>query len=120
MIDIYCKILNEDPDYQDGVIDLTNRLQIYLQQIKNLFNVDEGAVMGAVDMSLGIEHLVYEMGFSQRQLEMKIHEQILKYCSMSDEFTTTISTRFFNGTQRDICFVDVLIDGTKKLEFRVS
>ncbi len=120
MIEIYNRIKGEDPDFEEGLLNLTNELHCYLQQIKTIFNVEAGAVLGAVDMSMGIEELVYETNISQAELQNKVLSQIVKYCSLYPKFRTNIMVKFFKGTEREICFIDVVIDDIKQLEFRVS
>lgn len=119
MVEIYSKNPSNDRDYTSDQPDIMDDLQIFLNQIRNLFSAEPGAILGAANMGIGLEHMVYETSISPKNLERTILEQVYTYCSFHKFFTININVKFAKGTIRDMVFIDILIDGTKKIELRL-
>lgn len=120
MVDIYTKNIADDKDFRPDQPDLKDDLQIFLNQVRNLFSVEPGVVLGASQMGIGLEHMIYETSISPKNLEKNILEQIFTYCSFHTRFTINITVKFAKGTVRDIVFIDLLVDKIKKLELRIK
>jgi hypothetical protein len=118
MKDIYTRIQGEDPDFVPNKLETNNKLVIYLQQIKTVLNVEEGSVMGALDMYIGLNDMVFDIGVTEKDVQKTVIEKLSRYCPLFHEFDTKISTRFYQGTKRDIMITDIYIDGKKQLEMR--
>lgn len=101
--------LNYDPD----LFEINDPLMIYMYEIKNILSCQRGEVIGAMDKGADLESLVYEMGLSEDEINSRIMTQIKKYCTMSDYFNTKIQTKFGKGIIRDICVINIDVDGTK-------
>jgi len=109
MIEFYTK-QPDDVDYVIDQLEISNEFDAYLQQIKNVFSPEPGAIMGAEDMAVDLEKYIYEMSFSSKRLEKKIDQLVRRYCTYSELFRTTISVKFAKGTERDMAFIDIIID----------
>lgn len=120
MIEIYTKNAEDDSDFNDMLTDVTNDLHVYLNQIRNIFSAENGAVMGAAGMGVNLEEMIYEYSVSAKSLEKKIYEQIQQYCTLHYKFKTIVSAKFAKGTLRDVAFIDIIIDDVKQLELRIK
>lgn len=118
-IEIYSKNISDDRDYVSDQADIMDDLQIFLNQIRNLFSVEPGTVLGAATMGVGLEHMIYETSISPKNLEKVILEQVYTYCSFHKFFSININVKFAKGTVRDIVFIDILVDGIKRIELRL-
>lgn len=115
MREIYIKNL-EDRDFKPNQIEIIDPLQIYLNQLRILFGTELGEVMGAEDMSVNLESLIFESDINEGQIQDKVLEQIGFYCTMSRNFDTNVKVRFFKGTMRDIAVMDLVINKVKRME----
>lgn len=120
MIEIYTKNAEDDRDFRSDQPDIKDDLQIFLNQIRNVFSAEPGVVLGASQMGIGLEHMVYETNISPKNLEKIILEQIFTYCTFYTRFTIDVNVKFAKGTVRDIVFIDILIDKVKRLELRIK
>ena len=112
--DIYSKNIADDKDFRDDQPDIKDDLQIFLNQVRNLFSAEPGMVLGASQMGVGLEHLIYETNISPKNLEKVILEQVFTYCSFHTKFAINITVKFAKGTVRDIVFIDFLVDEIKR------
>ena len=122
MIELYTKSVN-DVDYVVDQLEISNEFDAYLQQIKNVFSPEPGAILGAEDMAIDLEKYIYEMSFSGKRLEKKINELIHIYCTYSELFRTTVSVKFAKGVNRDMAFIDIIVnnrDNKKKISIFIK
>lgn len=96
-------------------LEISSELEIYIQEIIMLLNGERADVMGAYDMAIDLERLVFETKIDSAELRDKIDQKIKTYTSFSDIYQTTTKISFAKGTERDICLLDIIIDGSKKL-----
>lgn len=118
-VDVYVKSV-EDNDFKEDQIDVRDPLYIFLNQLRNLFSAEPGVVMGASEMGIGLETLVYEYSMNPKTLEKVILGQIHTYCSYHVNFKIDINIKFAKGTIRDVVFIDILVDQVKRLEIRLK
>jgi hypothetical protein len=96
-------------------MDIHDDLEIYLQQIENVLDSNIGEVLGASDMSIDLESLIFEFDVDTVALKSKIAEVIYTYCTYSRKFKTNIDVKFAKGTVRDICLIDIIVDDVKRI-----
>ena len=109
MIEFYTK-LPDDVDYVENQLEISSEFDAYLQQIKNVFSPEPGSIMGAEEMAVDLERYIYELNFNEKRLEKKIREIIYSYCTFSEIFRTTIKIKFAKGTNRDLAFIDIIVE----------
>lgn len=114
-IDMYIKNPLDDTDYQKQAIDVIDESTIYINQIRNIFSCEEGMVMGAADMTINLEHYVFETQVSSDVLKNLIYEKLLKYAPYYKKFKTTVNVNYSKGTIRDIATIDITVDDDKKI-----
>lgn len=102
-------------DYDPNKFEIRDTLQVYLAEIKNIFTCERGVVIGAMDKGIDLESLVYDMDLSENDVNSRIISQIQKYCTLYSYYRTVVTTKFSKGTLRDICMIQVEINGTKML-----
>jgi len=118
-VELY-SISEGDSLYNSRTVELKSELQIYLNQIRNILSSENGSVLGASDMGLDLESLVYEMDLDEAEIRNQIVQQITTFCSYYNLFKTEIIVRFSKGIVREVCFIDFVIDSTRALQFRIS
>jgi hypothetical protein len=119
IIELYTKNQADDSDYDSRLTDITSDIEIYINQIRNIFSAEAGSVMGAADMGVGLETLIYEFSVSEKVLEKQIATQIQKYCTLHYKFKTIVQVKFARGNIRDIAFIDVVINDKKKFQVQI-
>ncbi len=120
MTSVYTKTPEDDGDYVDDVIDVHSPIQIYLQEIRNILGGDDSSVMGAIDMTVDLEALIYDMELDEGKLKQKILSSLMKYSLSFYKFSTEINISFFRGDVRDICTIDFSIDNIPRLQFSIK
>lgn len=119
MIDLYVLNAEDDANFDPIRIEEADELGVYMNQIRNMFSADTGSIMGASDMTIGLEQLIYEMNVNEKALRTMIYDSLFRYCTLCDKFKTEINVAFAKGQERDICFIDIIIDDARKLQLRI-
>lgn len=118
-VEIYTKNPEDDNDFRPDIVDITDEKDIYLNQIRNVFSATTGAVMGAADMGVQLDHLVFETNLNAKQLERRILEQIYKYCPLNYKFKTNVTVKFSKGVKRDQAIIDVFVNDARRLQIQI-
>jgi hypothetical protein len=114
IVDIYTRE-PEDPLYVPNVLEVKNDLDVLLGQIRMLLFTKPGDVIGELNFGIDIESQVFALNVSNLKLEEDIRNQIYTHCSFAENFDVKVKVSFFYGTTRDICLIDIFVDGTKYL-----
>lgn len=109
-----------DPLYQSETLEITSELENLLGQIRMLLYTRKGEVMGFYDFGINIEDEIFTFELSQSQLQKKVTESIYQYCPDAGAYDVKVDVQFFKGNVRDICLIDILIDGTKRMGILVK
>lgn len=110
----------EDPLYQPETLEHTDELENLLGQIRMLLFTRKGEVMGFYDFGVNIEDDIFTFELSQAQLQKKIMDSIYQYCPDASAYAVKVDVQFFQGTVRDVCLIDIVVDGTKRLGILVK
>lgn len=106
-------------DYEPLKIFTDSPVDAYLQQIAMVLG-NEVPVLGAPDMISDIDDMVFQTNIDAGKLQQKIQDLIGRYCSLASVFTTQVNVNFYQQPgNRDGCFIDITIDGTKTLRMSV-
>jgi hypothetical protein len=114
IVDLYTREPN-DPLYVPGVLETKNELDVLVGQIRMLLFTKPGDVIGRINFGIDIESQVFLMNVSTLKLEEEIRNQIYANCTLAEFFDVKVNVSFFYGTTRDICLIDIIINGTKYL-----
>lgn len=114
IVDLYTRE-PEDPLYVADVLEVRNDLEVLLGQIRMLLFTKPGDVIGELNFGIDIEAQVFALNVSNAKLEDLVRSQIYRYCAFAENFDVGVKASFFYGTTRDICLIDIFVDGTKYL-----
>jgi hypothetical protein len=102
-----------DPKYVEGVFETQSEIELLLGQIRMLFFTRPREVMGDPNFGIDIESELYTLNLSQDTLKRKVQTAIYQYCPDAQKYDVQVSLSFFRGSVRDMCVIDILIDGRK-------
>ncbi len=110
--EIYMRDIN-DPHYSSNVLHHSDQIEALLGQIKMLLFTKKGQVLGNFDFGIDLEDLLFSLNLDAAQLENRINAAIYRYCPASAQFNVTAVTEFYKGTVRDVCVINIAIEGVQ-------
>ena len=102
----------DDPQYKDEIMEISNELEMLVGQIRVLFSTKPGQVLGAPDFGVDLEEYLFVTNLNEYSLRSIILDQISKFVPLSEKYHVTADINFAKGTVRDICLIDIKINGT--------
>ena len=105
----------DDPLYKEGMIEIESSLENLIGQIRMILFTKPGEVINALSFGIDIESLIFNTNLSNKAVEQKVMQAIHANCPDATEFNVSASVEFYRGSARDMCLIDILIDGTKYL-----
>lgn len=105
----------DDITYRPREVEISGRLDAYINQIRNLLFGTAGTVFGASDMPVDLEQYIFALGVNAQALERLVSEKIAAYATLSKHFNTNVTVNYQRGTLRPVAFIDIRIDGIKRL-----
>ena len=112
MIDIYSKY-DTDKNFEEGVIEINDDFEIFLQQIETILTTAKTEFLGDVFFGASLEEYIHTFSLNAQQLQFEITKMINTYCTLAGQFNYSVDVKFFKGSLRDIALIDIIIDGTK-------
>ena len=112
--ELYCRNFN-DPQYVYAKLETKDPLEGLLTKIRMLIFTKKGEILGYPDAGLDLDFLLFELNFNAFQLQNEFYAQIAKYVPEQSNYKIDIEVNFVPGTVRDLCYIDIYIDGTKYL-----
>lgn len=112
--EIYCRNV-DDPYYDPYRLETNNPLEALLTKIRMILYTRKGEVLGYSDLGLDLDTLLFELKFTGSQIKTDFDRQISEYCPEAPNYNINLEINFVPGTVRDICYLDIYIDGTKYL-----
>lgn len=104
-----------DPLYRADVLDVSNELDVLLGQIRMILFTKPGEVISSPTFGVNLEYYIFSTNVSNQQLEKLVREQIYQNCPMASKYDVQVQSSFFYGTTRDMCLIDIFVDGIKYL-----
>lgn len=118
--EIYIRTEN-DPYFQEGVIDYSNEIESLITQIRVLLGTSNGDVMGTHTFGLNLEYLVFKTIKSSFDIKEKLDEQISRYVYVSPNIDLKTEINFGKDEHGyDYAVVDIIINGVKSVGFLVN
>lgn len=105
----------DDPFYKADTFEIESDLEALLGQIRMILFTKPGEVIGMIPFGVDLEQMVFSTNLTNSAVAEKVRTAIYQYCPDADDFAVKVEVSFFYGTSRDICVIDILIDGTKYL-----
>jgi hypothetical protein len=111
--DLYLRI-EGDPNFEPNQIEVQDEVVQLLQQIEMVLFTERGDILGAPNLGVDLERLLYSLTVSEGVIRSAIYNQIANYCPLARKYSVDVSVRIFKGTERDIGVVDILVNGARK------
>lgn len=112
--EIYSRNLN-DPYYVFTKLETSDPLEALLTKLRMIIFTNRGEVLGYPDLGLDLDRLLFELTFNAYQIQKEFYAQVAKYVPEAGNYKINLQVNFVPGTVRDICYIDIYIDGTKYL-----
>lgn len=112
--EIYCRNEN-DPNYVNTILETRDAIEALLTKIRMIIFTNRGEVLGYPDLGLDLDSMLFELNYSGFQIQRDFYAQIANFCPEARDYKIDLEVNFVPGTVRDICYIDIYIDGTKYL-----
>ena len=112
--EIYCRNVN-DPAYNFNTLETKDPIEALLTKLRIIIFTTRGEVLGYPDIGLDLDYSLFELTFNAYQLQKEFYAQVAKYVPEAANYNLDLQVNFVPGTVRDICYIDIYIDGTKYL-----
>lgn len=114
-MEFYIKSVS-DPNFDPTKLQSSSEIAQLLAQLEVLLFTNKGDVLGSPNFGVGLEDLVYELNYNSSQIEGEIDQQLLMYVPLARNFNVKTSVEFLSGTEKDIIFVDIMIDSQYQIQ----
>jgi hypothetical protein len=104
-----------DPNYQSNLIEHSDVYEALLSKIRMILYTKPGEVLGDPSFGVNLEEFVFSMNASNKSIENRIKEQIQVYIPEAMSVPIDIVVSFVKGDVYDICYIDILISGSKAM-----
>ena len=104
-----------DPLYTANTLEHSSELDNLIGQIRMILFTNQGDVVSAYDFGFNLEDKLFLFNLSQNDIKIKLSEMIYAFCPSASDYKLDIDVQFFQGSVRDICLIDILIDDQKRL-----
>ena len=104
-----------DPLYNSEILEQSDEIECLIGQIKMIMFTRQGDVLGNYTFGYSLEDSLYLFNLDENELKSKLVDSIHYYCPDSQKYKVDLSIEFFKGTARDVCLIDIYINGQKTL-----
>jgi hypothetical protein len=113
-VDIYFK-LADYPYYNPNEIEITDDLEIFLQNVEMIITTPKGSVLGDPNFGCSLESYLWSTDAGGGDIKREITSQIYDYVEFDDKegIPYDIEVNFLKGQIWDTAVIDLTIDGTK-------
>ena len=113
--DIYNRSFS-DPNFIEGQLEMEDTVELFKQQIESVLFTPKTTVMGSIDFGASLDEYVWSFRTSASALKAAITSQINDYCTMALNQPYTIDVNFYRGDVRDICEINIEINGYDRFQ----
>lgn len=99
------------PKYEEGRIIEDDEIEVIVQKLEMILFTNKGEVLGDIDIGCNLEYYLWQTRITTGNLKNKIEEQIRTYIPELIILGYTLDVRLFEGTLRDILYLDFVIKG---------
>jgi hypothetical protein len=104
-----------DPLYYPGILEQSDEIETLLGQIRMIMFTKQGDVLGSYTFGYNLEDNLFLFNLSAGQLKTTLRDAIYTYCPDASRYSVDVEVQFFRGSVRDVCLIDITIDGQKRL-----
>lgn len=105
-----------DPNFDPLKLQSSSKIAQLLAQLEILLFTNRGDVLGSPNFGVGLEDLVYELNYNSSQIEGEINSQMDMHIPLAKNYNVKTNVEFLSGTERDIIFVDIVIDSQYQIQ----
>lgn len=120
-VDIYFK-LDTYPYYDPSEIEVSESIDMFIQQLDMLFATPKKSVLGTPDFGIDLDQYFWTTSKSSSSIRQEVINQINEYISyeLLEFVDFDIEINYLKGDVWDTIIVDVIIDGTKVAGYAVK
>jgi hypothetical protein len=120
MVDIYFKAEN-DISYDASQLEENTDINNLISQIKMILFTNTGDVMGANNLGINLEKLIFSTDYNKNIILANLKHQIRDYLRYDRNlYNVQFDLNFFKGTIRDIGVLSVDINGSRALDVLIK
>lgn len=116
--DLYA-IPNGEKRYKDNVVELTDELDVIIQQIDLLLFTNKGDVLLMPDFGCSLERYLFETSFNESVIKSIILDQIEKYIYLKGTYKVDVDVSFIKWDFNVAMVVDLKINNKKIASYLV-
>lgn len=110
--EIYCRNVN-DPSFKPKQLETGSELEALLTKIRMIIFTQKGEVLGAPNLGISLEEYLFDLNANTAQIQNAFYGQLASYVPEAGKYNVQIDVKFQTGEVRDLCFIDIYIDGSK-------
>ena len=110
--ELYCRNVN-DPSFKPRQLETGSELEALLSKIRMIIFTERGEVLGAPNLGLSLEEHLFDLNVNTAQLQNTFYNQLAAFVPEAGKYNVEIAVNFQPGEVRDLCFIDIYIDGSK-------
>ena len=100
-----------DPNFKMGTLEINDEVEMLVSQIKMILYTKPGEILGAPDIGIALEDQLFVFNINEFALRSMLFDQMIKFVPLSEKYHVKFNISFARGTVRDICLIDVVING---------
>lgn len=100
-----------DPYYKSGILEVNDEIETLIGHIKMMLFTNKGEIIGAPDFGASLDEQLFTNNVNEYSLRSNLEDQTLKFIPLAEKYQVQYDIKFARGTVRDICLIDVLING---------
>ena len=100
-----------DPNFKEGIMEVNDEIEMIIGQIKMILYTKPGEILGAPDFGIALEDQLFVFNLNEVTLRSMLQDQVQKFVPLSEKYHIKFDVSFARGTVRDICLIDVKING---------
>ena len=101
---------NGEKRYKDNVVELSNELDVIIQQIDLLLFTNKGDVLMMPEFGCNLERYLFETSFNESAIKSIIMEQINNYIYLRGTYTVDVDVSFIKWDFNVAMVVDLKIN----------
>jgi hypothetical protein len=112
LTEIYCRNVN-DPSFRPRQLETGSELEALLTKIRMIIFTQKGEILGVPSMGLSLEEHLFDLSANTAQIQNTFYGQLASFVPEAGKYNVEIEVKFQAGEVRDLCFIDIYIDGSK-------
>ncbi len=99
------------PKYEPDRIVEDDEIEVIVQKLEMILFTNKGEILGDINLGANLEYYLWQTKVTTGNLKFKIEEQIVKYIPELIKIGYTFELQLFEGTLRDILYLNFVIKG---------